>query len=504
MTYPNKAVVLGIDIGTTNIKIVVASTHGKILAIYTEPTEVKYLGKGIAEFVIDTMVKKILDMLTAICAELPPGVSVLGIGVDSIGESLVGLDQHNKVITPCPTWFDRRTKSFLDESGLGENLWYDITGMVADDIYSIWRIMWMRDQDNKKFKAVRRWMKVADYIVFKLSGEFVSSPSLAARSGLFDRTSFHWSPTLLELSGISEDSLPRIVSQATVGGVLQKEIAEVTGLQQGIPIVHAGHDHPCAGVGCGMWHTGQFMDSVGTSEALKTLVSVPFNFNETRNGRFDCYPNVLPGGYILSGHIPSSGLMLDWVVSFSSDAEGPKNLDKERFSRLMDKASDSGVGANGVKVVPFLLGTGAPYNNRNMKASIHGLGTNSNSADVMRAALEGTAFWLYNNLTLMKDIADLKTVELIGTGGGAQNLLWTQIKSSMLNLDYVVPQIAESAALGASMVASLAVGAIQKIEDAINISNVDNHLIKPEESMLNAYKSVIEEYQKLYIQLGIV
>lgn len=503
MTNRNNSVVLGIDIGTTNIKIVVASPQGRVLNVYSEPTEIKYLGKGISEFVIDDMEKKILDLLSAISRELPSVDSVVGIGIDSIGESMVGLDRYKKVITPCPTWFDRRTKGFLKKTGLEKSSWYDITGMVVDDIYSIWRIMWMREQENEKIKTVKHWMNVADYIVYKLSGEFVASPSLAARTGLFDRNESCWSPTLLEISGISEDSLPRIVPQTTVGGVLRKEIAEATGLKQGIPIVHAGHDHPCAGVGCGMWHRGQFMDSAGTSEALKTLVSSPLSYFETRDGRYDCYPNVLPGGFILSGHIPSSGLMLDWVVNFSNDVVEPGRPDKERFFHLIDKAADSGVGAHGVKVVPFLSGTGAPYNNRNMRASIHGLGTDSTSSDVMRATLEGTAFWLYNNLTLMKDIAGLKSVELIGTGGGAQNMLWTRIKSTMLHLDYVVPHISESAALGAAIIASLAIGAINGIEDAIEISHVDNHFIKPEESMLSAYQSVIKEYQELYFQLGL-
>ena len=122
----------------------------------------------------------------------------------------------------------------------------------------------------------------------------------------------------------------------------------------------------------------------------------------------------------------------------------------------------------------------------------------------MRAALEGTAYWLFWNVSLMKQITGVHQQHMISTGGGSHNTLWVTIKSSMLGMDFIIPDIPESAALGAAMVASLAVGAINSIVDAVEINSVHTIVMQSISEMVSAYREITDNYTRFYMDQGLI
>ncbi len=484
------ALLVGIDIGTTNLKVVAARPGGRVEAVVRRSMVIDRPAAGAAEFNLDALDRDITSALSELVKLLAdrgiaPG-SIAGIGVASIGESFVGLDGQDRQITPCPTWYDRRTANRRHNWGLSERDWFDITGMVDDDIYTAHRIAWWRDTGAEWFTKVRTWLMVADYVTFRLCDRKVASPSLAARSGMADRRNGTWSGEILKHVGLNADELGTLLPSASVAGGLLGEIASATGLVAGTSVVNAGHDHPCAGLGCGLVDPGRMIDSTGTSEALKTVVDRPLSYEQVGSGQYDCYPHVVPGRFLLSGHIPSSGGLIDWLVKILS---GP-NPSPETADLLWREAAAVAPGAGGIKVAPFLEGTGAPWNDRGRRADISFLGTQSTPGAILRAGVEGLAGWLRINLEQFEAITGTRPDVLTLTGGGARNMLANGIKAAMLERRFVVPDIEEAAGVGAGLVAGLATGVFSDATQAAKLVDVTWRDVEADPQLVAAYREI--------------
>lgn len=478
-------ILIGIDIGTTNIKFVAAKPSGAVIAVVRRPMITVRPEPHAANFDLDALrgnilggMKELIDALGSVKAK-----DVAAIGIASIGESFVGLDKNGTPVTPCPTWFDRRTENRRNLLGLTPGEWFNITGMVDDDIYTVHRIGWWKSYAPEVSSQVRRWTLVADYVVYLLSGALAANPSLAARSGMADRNSGKWSPPILEASKISVEMLPELKPAATISGFLTQEAARVTGLLAGTPVINAGHDHPCAGLGCGLAEPGEVIDSVGTSEALKTVLYRPLDYNETGGGQYDCYPHVIPNCFLLSGHTPASGGFLDWLIRLFL---GPSPA-REAVHRLWAEADAVPPGARGVEILPFLEGTGAPWNNRSKRARIDMFGAESDRATILRAAVEALSSWLLLNLQRFDTLAGIRPKRLIVTGGGARNNVLNGIKAAMTGLPLHMPETEETAGLGAALVAGIASGVFATPLEAAALSDISWRQCDPDQVVASRY-----------------
>ncbi|MDQ0469125.1 FGGY-family carbohydrate kinase [Labrys wisconsinensis] len=487
------AILVGIDIGTTNLKAVALHPDGRVAAVVRRPMVVRSGGAGATEFDLDALDRDLLgalrELVDRLAAEGVAPVRIAGIGVASIGESFVGLDREGRRVSPCPTWYDRRTTNRRADWGLSPAHWFEITGMVDDDIYTVHRIGWWRTAGADWPGRVHRWMLVADYATFLLCGQVVGSPSLAARSGLADRRDGRWSGEILGHAGLDVASLPELRPAGSPAGTLLREVGKATGLPVGLPVVNAGHDHPCAGLGCGLVDPGGMIDSTGTSEALKTVVDRALTYDEVGGGRYDCYPHAVPGRFLLSGHVPASGGLLDWLVKLLS---GPSPA-PDAVRELWRLAALSPPGANGVRVAPFLQGTGAPWNQRARRAGIASLGGASGPGDVLRAGVEALAAWLAVNLEAFEAIAGVRPRQVTLAGGGARNALANAIKAAFLDRPFVIPDVAEAAGAGAALVAGLGVGLFPDATAAAALGGIGRQAVPVDPALAAAYAGLRDE-----------
>ena len=481
---------VGIDIGTTNLKLLAVTPWGEVRHLVSRPTAVRLPRDGWAEFDLASIWDDIIDGLRELREACGRAVRIVSIAVDSIGESFVGLDADDKMVTPCPTWFDRRTRNARADLGIDVRTWYETTGMADDDIATLHRLHWLFERDPDLRRKVRRWLNVGDAIVWRLSGRAVASPSLAARSGLYDRRTQSWSAPLLESLGLAPDTLPDPVATASVAAGLTSEVAAATGMPKGTPIVHAGHDHPCAGVGCHVIAPGTLLDSTGTAEAVKIVVPGPLSYDETLGGRYDCYPHAVPERFVLSGHLPSAGAFLAWAAGLWSGSSDAKHR-----CTLAD-AANSVAGARGVRALPFLEGTGSPFHLRDQAAELLGLRAFHTRSDVLRAAYEGCAAWLALNVDVLTRIVGTSPTTIVAVGGGTRSGLWLAIKAAFLGRQLSLPAVDEAAALGAALVGGMAVGAVPHDLDGVVEPPTPTVAADPDEAA--AYDLVAAAYRTLY------
>lgn len=495
-------VLIGIDLGTTNLKAVAAGVDGSVLAMARRPMRVVHGAAGASDFDLAALEGDLAAMLRDLVERLAAAghraASIAGIGVASIGEAFTGLDADGNRIGPCPTWFDRRTAPGRAALGLSGAEWFDITGMVDDDIYTVHRLRWWREQGEEWFGRVSHWLMVADYAVWRMTGVMAASPSLAARSGLADRNALDWSERILSAAGIARDSLPPILPAAAAAGGISDAFAAATGLRAGTPVINAGHDHPCAGFGCGLADPGQVIDSTGTSEAMKTVVAAPLGFAEVGGGLYDCYPHVIPGRWLLSGHIPSGGGLLDWLTALLS---GPDPV-AETTARLWAMAEAAPPGAGGVQIEPFLSGTGQPLNQRDRRGMMAGLSPAAGAGEILRAGVEALAGWVSVNLALFERVTGQPVPELILTGGGARNALSNRIKAALLNRPLLLPQAEETAGLGAALVAGLGAGVFASASEAARRPAVLCREVRPEPALVATYAALHPRLTQAWRDVG--
>lgn len=481
-------ILIGVDVGTTNLKVAAVEPGGRVVAVARRPMTVRRPAPGAAEFDLDAVDRELVSALAEVAAATAPR-RVAALGVVSIGESFVGLDADGARITPCPTWYDRRTLRGRERLGLDPAAWYDRTGMVDDDIYTVHRLAWLRDHEPALADAVRLWLNVADYVTLRLTGAAVAAPSLAARSGLSDRATGDWSDATLAAAGLAHERLPRLAPAATVAGGLLPEIAALTGLPAGAPVVNAGHDHPAAGVAVGLAAPGRAIDSTGTSESLKTVLLAPIDFARSR-GRFDCYPHALPGLWLLSAHIPSSGGLIDWVTRLVAGLQPGAAPDRAAADALMAEAAASPPGANGVRIEPYLEGTGQPWNARDRRGTIAGLGAAATRGDLMRATLEALSAWLDLNVAEFEALGGRRFAELVLVGGGARTALSTTIKAAMLDRPFRLPAAPEAAAAGAALVAGLGAGVFATPAEAAAVPDLGWETVAPDPDLATRYAAL--------------
>lgn len=477
---------IGIDVGTTNLKVVAAERTGRILAVARRTMRIDRPLPGAAEFDLDTLDRHLVEALREVREQAGPG-TVEAIGATSIGESFVGLDRDGRRITACPTWFDGRTRNTRERLGLTPAEWFDITGMVDEDIYTVHRIAWLAEHQPELVAQVVHWLSVSDYVVYRLTGRRVASPALAARTGLADRTSGDWSGRILDAAGIARASLPELLPPAALGGRLLPEIAALTGIAAGTPVANSGQDHACGSLACGLAEPGQLLDSTGTAESLRVVVDRPMRAAETMGGRYDCHPYVVPGLYLLTCHIPTSGALVDWLVRLAGGM--PLGVDPPRavIDQLFAEAEASSPGANGVMVDPYFEGTGPPLSDSHRRGALQGLRSASTRGDLLRAALEALAGWVAFNTEAFEQMVGRRFPEIVLTGGGARSRLSTGIKAALLDRPFVIPEVEEAGALGAGLVAGIAAGVFADGRDAARLPDVGTVTIQPDTALVDAY-----------------
>lgn len=479
-------ILVGIDIGTTNVKAVSVDVGGRVLTVHHRPMVIHRPMPGATEFGLNELSSALIELLTDTVAELeaagqgPSRIAV--ISVAGVGESYVGLDSDDRPALPCPTWYDRRTAPFRSENGLSAESWFNTTGMVDDDIYTIWRLIWWQRRDPDAFARVLRWFSMPDYALFLLGGVHAAHPGSAARTGMADRHRLDWSDDHLAIAGIARDAMPRLMPQASVAGGLLAEVAASTGLPRDVALVNAGHDHPCAGFGSGMTAPGSFVNSAGTSESLICLLPGPLDYNEVGGGEYDCYPHAAPGHFLLSGHIPSSGAVIDWVAARLNASEDAA-------------AAEVPPGARGVRVAPYLQGSGSPWNQRGARMRIAGIEAGTGDGELLRATYEGLSAWLSISVARFVAQTGYDPSEILLTGGGSRHRTYSRIKAAMLDRTLVAADIPEAAGIGAALVGGLAIGLWSTTEDAVLQGATAPRRFEPDQKLRKAYASLRSDLQ---------
>ncbi len=447
---------LGVDVGTTGVKAVVFNKRGALTASAYEEYPLLFPEPGAAE--LDT--RQVLEAAGRVIRQAAASVdgSIGSVGITSQGEAFACVSTAGAVSGNIMTSSDARPAPLVAPftSTFGAERLYRITGHTAYPMYTLFKLLWMREHRPQLFHSGDRFLFVQDLLAWWLTGEIGTDYTMAARSMLFDITERQWSADVLAALGIDADRLPRPTPSGETLGRVHAAASEATGLPVGTPVAVCGHDQPVGALGCNAARAGAASYSLGTVECI-----CPGLGERTLDDRLMCanlatYPHVLPALYTTVAFTMTAGSVLRWTRDqlATQETADARAAGEDPYDRIIAAAG----GAPSPLVMSPLFGpTGTPWFDPDAVGVLFGLHLTTTRAQVLRAVLEGITFEMRLNLQIMQD-AGIAVSDLRAVGGGSRNAAYMQVKADVLRIPITTMQVAEGACMGAALLAAHGAG----------------------------------------------
>src|SRR5215213_1540257 len=268
---------IGLDIGTTNVKAIVYEPDGRAVARAGIPTVTHYPRPTRAYYKPDELWSCAVRALREAAAQLDDPRRIAGIAVASMAEAGVPLNSDGEPVYNAIAWFDRRTIPQRDWLGrqISEDVLFARTGLSLQPIWSLCKLLWIKENEPDVWKRSVCWLNIADFVAYRLSGEPATDWSLASRTLAFDIRQRAWDHDILKAAGVPAEMMAPVVASGTRIGSVTPEAAAATGLPAGAAVAAGGHDHVCGALAAGVVRPGQILDSMGTAEALFVALDAP-------------------------------------------------------------------------------------------------------------------------------------------------------------------------------------------------------------------------------------
>ncbi len=376
-----------------------------------------------------------------------------------------GTPLHNAIV-----WQDRRTTEQVEfiKNKIGIEKIYKTTGLTIDPYFSATKILWFKDKKPNIYQKTHKFLLVSDYIIYKLTGKYVSDFSNLSRTMLFDINKLKYSEEIASELEIDLDKMPdALKSGVDIGEIVTEE----TLFDKKTLVVTGAGDQQSAALGVGVVSPGKIKCTTGTGSFILAFLSQP-KFDPEK--RVLCSCHAVPGTWVQEASIFTSGAVLRWFRDQLGHAECIASQEgQDPYDLISAEAEKSSIGANGILLIPHLVGSGAPHWNPHAKGIIFGLALGHERKDLYRAVFEGVAYEIRKNIEVFKELG-IEPKELMLTGGGSRSDFWNQIYADVLGITCVRNVIEESTSLGAAILAASGAGIFSDIAKAAeNLCKVD-------------------------------
>ncbi|HXL01533.1 MAG TPA: FGGY-family carbohydrate kinase [Candidatus Atribacteria bacterium] len=489
---------MGIDVGTSGCKVVAFTEGGEIIASGYEEYPFLTPRSGWLELDPDKIWEAVLNSLKKVAAQT--GDTIDAIAVNSHGETLIPLGRDGQVLYRAIANFDTRSERYVDfwKERLDPFQIFQITGMPLHGMYTVNKILWLRDEKPDIFEKVDKFCCVEDFVLHRLTGEEpVIDYSLAARTMMLDVVHKKWSDEILHLASLDKDKLPRLSPSGEEVGHLRPSLAQELGLSSIVMVATGGHDQPCGVLGCGVRKEGEAMYGMGTSDCVAlNLGEKPRLTQEMMENGFCCYPHVVKDSYLTLSYIASGGSVLRWFRDTfgGEEKEIAKKEGKDPYQVLIDTIPSH---PSSLFLLPHLAGSGTPYLDGYSRGTLLGLTFEASKGEIVRTILESLTYEMKINLDLWEEFG-IPLYNLRAVGGGARSTRWLQIRADILQKPLFPLFTEEAVALGSAMLGGKARGIFSNLDEAIAAMVRFGKEVSPSPDKKEAYQLRYKIYQKIY------
>src|SRR5215211_6653649 len=488
-------VLIGADVGTTNIKVVAFDRSGRALEGASSPTPTHYPGPGRAHYDPEELWDSFAAALRRVTQKLEDPGLVASIAIASMGEAALPLDSSGHPTSDIIAWFDGRARPQAERLGrvVGQDRIFGLTGLSLQPIFGLCKLLWLEENEPDAYSRTSMWLNVADYMAFRLCGVAATDYSLASRTLALDLHGLRWAGELLEEVGIPEDLFAPLRAGGSFLGPVTREAAAATSLPEGAGIAAGGHDHVCGALAVGVTQKGTMLNSLGTAEAIFLPLERPLTDPQVGHQGYTQGAHVAGHYYVFGGQY-TSGASVEWL------REALGGID---YDAMISEAEEVPPGSLGTFFLPHLRLANPPYDDPAARGAFVGLSTDVKRGELFRAVLEGLAYDSRNSLEPLLDHSGIDELTAIyAIGGGAQNHLLMRIKATVWNQAITVVGLEEATSLGAAILGGIGAGVYADVPSALEELRYAESTVEPASEEVSFYDAAFRRvYGKLYPSL---
>lgn len=496
-----------VDLGTSFIKAGVYDTEGRCIVNASEPVKDERPRPGM-------FIQRGEELFGSVLRCIKKGTEALGdraanVEAMAFTGQMAGFMAVDKDWNDVTTWscsIDTRYTPFADRQmkEYAEDF-LEISGTNAPQMCS--KLEWFCHDFPEESKKIAKCVMISGYVLGKLGQISIEEASidgsLIAWSGMADIRKAEWSDVLCEKLGVDKSLLPKIVDSSAIGGTLSEEMAKITGLKAGIPLVAGAGDKVAGCVGAGILDIGDMIFEAGSYGGFSCMVE------DYRPDREEHYFDGIIGPAMdkmyAHKYISGSGISLDWFAEKFAVSQNKK----EAFAELEALAAEVPVGSEGVMAIGLMGGSSMPYN-----GDVRGMWMGHNWAHgkghFYRSLLESFSYDLALTIDRVKakyTEYDLNTIKVIG--GGAKSAFWTQMLADVTGCTFERLDREDIALWGAAILAGKGIGVFPDMKETAQkhvnvrktfVPDMEKHEIYCKHKEL--YRQFVKELQPYYIRLA--
>lgn len=473
---------LGIDLGTSAVKISYLDEEAKIQQSVSRSYPISYPKEGWAEQNPEDWWTAILSGIAEIVeTDSYQGIRAIGVGGQMHG--LVVLDADEQVIRPAILWNDTRTSAettYLNQV-IGQSALLEETGNIAYAGFTAPKLLWMKKQEPEQYQKIRHILLPKDYIVFRLTGQFATDYSDASGTLLLNVRQRTWSQKLLEICQLDPVVLPRLLESSDLAGESRKELNQAWKLEKPALVVAGAGDNAAAALSVGAVEEGDCNISLGTSG---TVFMPARRFLQDEKSSLHAFADASGQFHLMSCTLSAASCYKWWMDQI---------LEKPESTTLSTKEA---VRHQALYFMPYLMGERSPLNDEAVRGAFLGLSPRVNWQHMIYAIYEGVAFSLRDCVEIAKSMGlAIDQVSLVG--GGSKSAIWAQMMANVLNRPLLLPEGERGPGHGAALLAyacyhKLPIGRLAK--DQARFSKT----YRPQAEEVPYYEKKYRRFQKLY------
>ncbi len=475
---------LGIDLGTSSVKAVLADDNG-IIDSASRKYKLLIPKEGWTEQAPEDWWNGTKECVKELSSRHDLKNSLVAMSFCGQMHGLVVLDEEDNVIRPALLWNDQRTVKECDylNNVIGKSKLIELTGNIAFTGFTAPKVLWIKNNEPENFARIAKIMLPKDYVAYKLSGVFASDVSDDSGTLYFDVKNRRFSGEMCEILSIKKEWLPKVFESYEAVGTVRADVANELNISANTLVVIGGGDQAVGAIGTGTVENNAVSISLGTSGVV---FAASDRFVESKEGTMHSFRHA-NGKYHSMGCMLSCAGALDHFVNVLERSGDFDALTAEAEKRPI---SD-------VVFLPYFSGERSPINDPGAKAAFFGMSLSTERGDLTRAVLEGASFGLYDCLKSLNEMGIYPEKARV-IGGGTKSKLWMQILADILGIRLSTINTADGGSLGAIILAMTASGRFASVEEGCKALIKDEATFEPDMAMHARYDEKFARFKKLY------
>lgn len=482
--------VLGVDLGTSAVKVLLVNRDGQVVAEVSKEYPLYQEKSGYSEQEPEDWVNGTVAAVKEITDKVQNPETIEGLSFSGQMHGLVLLDESRTPLRRAILWNDTRTTEQCREieSAVGIETLHNITKNPALEGFTLPKLMWVKQHEPELFSKAAAFVLPKDYVRYRLTGELHMEYSDAAGTLLLNVAEKEWSREMCHKTGIPFELCPPLVAPHAQTGTVASDVAAESGLATGVKVFAGGADNACGAIGSGILEDGVTLSSTGTSGVI---LSYEQDGDKDFAGKVHYFNHGEESAFYTMGVTLAAGYSLTWFKeTFAPDVS---------FEELLEKAAESPAGAKGLLFTPYIVGERTPHADADIRGSFIGAHSGHTIGDFTRAVIEGITFSLNETVEVFRNNGK-KIDKVISIGGGAKSELWLQLQADIFNAEVVKLKSEQGPGMGAAMLAAFGLGWFPSLKACAGQFVEESAYFKPDREKAETYKELFKLYQTVYHQ----